>query len=281
MKKTALISIIVVSVLALSACTSNTANKNTSTSSGKKEAATKSTNNTNTSNKTSDSKLKSPSISENSNGDYIITDVSSWSHPAKTIFNREGIKINKVVLKDNKTYPVFYVTLNKDLNSSNKDYYTKLMKDIALANGYWDYEIIDESRGADIKVTCKDKKYVDKISYNKDANYFTEESTQSLSKEQQLVNYLINNVSEVKSFVNVHANSTVSKASVYVERYPNAASSNQYERDYYIIYVGESYPDHAVNTYRFAVNSAMTQILYYDTANDKYETLSDWRSQSK
>lgn len=280
MKKIALISIIVASVLALSACTSNAGNKNTSTSSGKKEAATKSTDNVN-SNKTSDSKLKSQNSSENSNGDYVITDISSWNHPAKTIFNREGIKINKVVLKDNKTYPVFYVTLNKDLNSSNKDYYTKLMKDIALANGYWDYEIIDESRGADIKVTCKDKKSVDKISYNKDANYFTTESVQSPSTEQQLVNYLINNVSEVKSFVNVHANSTVSKASVYVERYPNASSNNIYEKNYYIIYVGESYPDHTVNTYRFAVNSGMTQILYYDTANDKYETLADWRSQSK
>lgn len=280
MKKAALISIIVASVLALSACTSNGENKNTSTSSGKKEAATKSTDNVN-SNKTSDSKLKSQNSSENSNGDYVITDISSWNHPAKTIFNREGIKINKVVLKDNKTYPVFYVTLNKDLNSSNKDYYTKLIKDIALANGYWDYEIIDESRGADIKVTCKDKKSVDKISYNKDANYFTEESVQSLSTEQQLVNYLINNVSEVKSFVNVHANSTVSKASVYVERYPNAASNNIYEKNYYIIYVGESYPDHTVNTYRFAVNSGMTQILYYDTANDKYETLADWRSSRK
>lgn len=278
MKKTALISIIVISVLTFSACTSNSTNKNASTSSGKKTTTSKS----NTSNKTnSSSNLKSANTSDNSNEDYVITDISSWSHPVKTILNRESIKINKVVLKNNKTYPVFYVTLNKDLNSSNKEYYTKLIKDIALANGYWDYEIVDESRGADIKVTCKDKKSVDKISYNKDANYFTEESTQSLSKEQQLVNYLINNVSEVKSFVDVHANSTVSKASVYVERYPNPSSNNTYEKNYYIIYVGETYPDHTVNTYRFAINSGMTGILYYDTANDKYETLTEWRNRAK
>lgn len=253
MKKMVLISLAAASLITLSACTAKSNNSSTSSSnsaSNKTKASSK-----NTSSSSGNSKLKSEGTSTNtnttSNGDYVISDVSSWNHPVKNIFGREAIKINKVVLQNNKTYPVFYVTLSKELNAENKAYYTKLMKEIALANGYWDYEVIDSSKGADIKVKCKNKNAIESITYNKDSNYFTVSSAQVLSKEQELVNYLTSNVSEVKSFVDVHANNTTSKASIYVERYPDETSTNTYEKSYYIIYVGEAFSDHTVNTYRY------------------------------
>ncbi|KHD34905.1 hypothetical protein NL50_15740 [Clostridium acetobutylicum] len=281
MKKMVLISLAAASLITLSACTAKSNNSSTSSSnsaSNKTKASSK-----NASSSSSNSKLKSEgtSTSTTSNGDYVISNISSWNHPVKNIFEREAIKINKVVLQNNKTYPVFYVTLSKELNAENKAYYTKLMKEIALANGYWDYEVIDSSKGADIKVKCKNKNAIESITYNKDSSYFTVSSAQVLSKEQELVNYLTSNVSEVKSFVDVHANNTTSKASIYVERYPDETSTNTYEKSYYIIYVGEAFSDHTVNTYRFAINKDTNEILYYDTANDKYETLTEWRSNKK
>lgn len=288
MKKLALISTVVAAIVVLSGCSSSSKNvKSDNSGKAQKVNSSASSNKNNVSNDkdktssdSSNSKAESnkANASTDANGDYIIKDINSWNHPVKNILNRENIKINKVVLQNNKTYPIFYVTFSKELNTDNKEYYGKLMKEIALANGYWNFEIVDEGRNADIKVKCKDKKSVDSISYNKDSSYFALNSVQSLSKEQELVNYLVSNVSEVRSFMNVHANNTNSKSTIYVERYPNAAATNTYEKNYYMIYVGESFPDHIVNTYRFAINKDTNEILYYDTAKDKYETLTEWRN---
>lgn len=209
-----------------------------------------------------------------------ITDISSWTHPVKYVFSNADIQVYKVEFKNNKTYPIFYVNLIKALSLDNKVYYKNLIKQIATANGNWDYEIIDSNKGIDIKVTCdRSKQIVKQISYNKDSQYFEESvqtSTESLDNE--LIDYLTNNVSEVKSFVDtMNSSKAGTKAIVYVERYPDANSSDEHLKNYYGLYVGEGHSDHNVNIYRFAINKDTKEILYYDVADDKYMSLQDWR----
>ncbi|KOF57392.1 MULTISPECIES: hypothetical protein [Clostridium] len=274
MKRAILILTLLIATVTFSACGSNSNNTNKSASDKAKTTAS-------TTNKTTPAASKT---SDTESDDEVITDIDNWSHPVKEVFKAEDIKLNKVELKDNKTYAIFYISLNKDLNDENKSYYSSLMEKIAAANGYWNYEVKDENKDIDIKVKCKDKKTVDSIEYNKDSQYFLASNTSSTSStisNDELISYLKQNVSEVSSFVDTLSKNKNVKPILYVERSPKASSSDTYLRDYYIIYVGENHTDHNVNIYRFAINKDSKQILYYDTAQNKYETLQEWRNSKK
>lgn len=272
MKRLSLI-ILVISLVGLAGCGSSVKlNNNT-------------TNNSNTSIKgnsvNSTREIDSPKVDDslNQNSD-TITDISSWTHPVKYVFSNANIQVYKVEFKNNKTYPIFYVNLIKSLSLDNKIYYKNLIKQIATVNGNWDYEIIDSSKDIDIKVACdRSKQIVKQISYNKDSQYF-EESVQTNTEalDNELINYLINNVSEVKSFVDtMNSSKAGTKAAVYVERYPDANSTDEHLKNYYGLYVGEAHSDHNVNIYRFAINKDTKEILYYNVTDDKYMSLADWR----
>ncbi|MDF2505689.1 hypothetical protein [Clostridium sp.] len=286
MKKTAIIIILIASLLVLVACQ----NKNISTSKSNVSNVTNDissdSNSTNTNvNKTNSTvqnknlEIDSPKYS-NDNLNTIV-DIDEWNHPVKYVFKNANIQVKKVEFKNNKTYPIFYVSLSKNIDTNNKTYYKNLIKQIATANGYWDYEIIDTNKNLDIKVICdKSKKDLKQIIYNKDNSYFAEsqeDKNESNSKDKEFIDYITNNVSEVKSFVDSLKNNNNAKGIVYVERYPDKNSTNIYIRDYYGLYVGEEHSDHNVNIYRFAINKDNKQILYYDVVNDKYESLSEWR----
>lgn len=234
-------------------------------------------------NKTTEIDSPTANITNNSssatNSD-TITDISSWNHPVKYVFNNVNIIVNKVDFKNNKTYPIFDVSFVKEFNDDNKTYYKNLIKQVATANGYWDYEIVDSSKAIDIKVTCdRSKNTVTGAVYNKNNNYFdglNENNTES--SDTELISYLKDNVSEVKSFVQTLENNKEGvRGIVYVERYPDPSSSNIYIKNYYGIYVGEAHSDHNVNTYRFAINKDTKEILYYDVTDDKYLSLDQWR----
>lgn len=273
MKRAILILTLLIATMTFSACGNNSNNTGSSTNKNK-ASASKSTKLANS--------AKEASNTENDSN--VITDIDNWNHPVKAIFNAENIKINKVELKDNKTYAIFYVGLNKDLNDENKSYYVSTLKKIASANSYWDYEIKDENKDIDIKVKCsKDKKSIESIDYNKDSNYFsTLTTTTSVAiNKDEVIDYLKQSVPEVSSFVDTLSKNKNVKPILYIERSPNASSSDVYLKDYYVIYVGEQHSDHNVNTYRFAINKNDKQILYYDTTKNKYETLDEWRSSRK
>lgn len=273
MKKSFLILTLLIATVTFSACGSNSTNTG-SASNKTQSSANKSTKLATSANEASNSE----------NDSNVITDIDNWSHPVKAIFNAENIKINKVELKDNKTYATFYVSLNKDLNNENKSYYLNILQRIAVANSYWDYEIKDENKDVDIKVKCnKDKKAIESIDYNKDSNYFLTSNTTASTpiNKDELIDYLKQNVTEVSSFVDTLSKNKNVKPILYIERSPSAASSNIYLRDYYVIYVGEQHSDHNVNTYRFAINKDNKEILYYDTTQNKYETLNEWRNGRK
>jgi|GEM_PF-5717319 len=274
MKKAVLILTLVVATVTFSACGGNsTETRSTANKTG--TSASKSTKVASSANEASNSQKDS----------NVITNIDNWSHPVKAIFKAEGININKVEFKDNKTYAIFYVSLNKDLNNENKSYYSNILQKIAEANSYWDYEIKDENKDIDIKVKCnKDKKSIESIDYNKDSNYFSTSNTSNTSNtvnKDELIDYLKQSVPEVSSFVDTLSKNQNVKPILYIERSPSVSSSNTYLRDYYVIYVGEQHSDHNVNTYRFAINKDNKEILYYDTAKNKYETLDEWRNSRK
>jgi hypothetical protein len=223
--------------------------------------------------------IDSPNV--NNEKSDTITDITSWNHPVKYVFKNASVDVEKVIFKNNKTYPIFYVKLSKNLDDTNKIYYNNLINQVATANGYWDYEIIDQARNVDIKVSCdKLNRSVKEVTNNGDNTYFANTvQPQPGNTDSQIVDYLVNNVSEVKSFMQTLQNSPNGvKGITYVEREPDPNSSNTYLKNYYGLYVGESYPDHNVNIYRFAINKDTKEILYYDVVNDKYESLSNWRT---
>ncbi|WP_234118489.1 hypothetical protein [Clostridium hydrogenum] len=268
MKKLILVCTLVATVVTFSACNSSSqSNKTVTTTTKKAKAVVSSSANTNK--------------SDNNNDDVVITDISSWDHPAKKVFNDNSIKVNKVELKDNKTYPIFYVSLSRDLDAASKNYYLRLMKSIAAANNYWDYEVKDENKDVDIKVTCENKTKLKSIEYNKDSNYFAAADVQSVANEDDYINYLKDNVPEVKSFVNVLTGNKNAKPIIYVDRYPDSSATDKYKRDYYDIYVGEELVDHTTNTYRFGINKDTKEIVYYDLNKNTYESLEEWRNSRK
>lgn len=77
----------------------------------------------------------------------VISDISTWSHPIKDIFNKYKIKINKVELVDK--YPVFYVSFGKVYSKVELD---KIISELLKANGYWNFEIKDELTEKSIKI---------------------------------------------------------------------------------------------------------------------------------
>lgn len=76
----------------------------------------------------------------------IITDISSWNHPVKSVLEKNKVILNKVELLNNKKLPVFFVEFPYDPNSSEtKSYFNKLFIDVLNANGTWDYKFNDET----------------------------------------------------------------------------------------------------------------------------------------
>ncbi|MFZ5354582.1 MAG: hypothetical protein ACOZCL_17905 [Bacillota bacterium] len=92
----------------------------------------------------------------------IVDDISNWKHPVKSVLENNNIRIIKLELTDNKTYPTFYVVFPSEI--SKTEYAEKVIKSISEANGYWDYTILDESNAISINVT-NDKKNKSVVSY--------------------------------------------------------------------------------------------------------------------
>lgn len=56
---------------------------------------------------------------------------------------------------------------------------------------------------------------------------------------------------------------------------------SNFENGYYVVYVGEDWPDHTVNWDYFYVDEKMTQILYSNMITGDLLTLSEWRDSSR
>ncbi|KAF2991652.1 hypothetical protein OGR47_08930 [Methylocystis sp. MJC1] len=91
-------------------------------------------------------------------------DLKQWSHPTRRVLDYAHIELKKVELCNNELYPVFTVRFAYDPNGPNDKYFNKLYADMAAANGYHAYSLVDQSFGLIANVGVAGKKNIS-ISY--------------------------------------------------------------------------------------------------------------------
>ncbi len=70
--------------------------------------------------------------------DSLITNIATWNHPTKKVFNKYKTPIVSLQLLKNKTYPVFSIA--KEVKNT-----PTFWDELAKANGYWNFSVIDQS----------------------------------------------------------------------------------------------------------------------------------------
>jgi len=84
----------------------------------------------------------------------IVEDVAKWKHPVKGVFQKYGVVVEKVELRNKGTYPLFYVRLPYDPHLAHNDkYFHRLYASVLKANGYWDYELVSQVDDVRIRIT--------------------------------------------------------------------------------------------------------------------------------
>lgn len=99
---------------------------------------------------------------------FVISDITKWNHPTKKVFIDNGFKVEKVELINEKKFPIFYI------KAENKEaeyiYNEEFIKEVAKANGYWSFKIVEGEKFAD--VTINKEKRIDNIETDKEKYQF-------------------------------------------------------------------------------------------------------------
>ncbi|CAH1193690.1 hypothetical protein PAECIP111893_00529 [Paenibacillus plantiphilus] len=103
-----------------------------------------------------------------------ITNIAQWQHPTKEIFTAYDVELLKVVIK-NGNYPVFSIKLPQPSGLQAENLFNKFIKDIAKANGYWPFKIVQGEFAATVG-TIQQSKLVTSISYAQKYTYITSAS---------------------------------------------------------------------------------------------------------
>jgi hypothetical protein len=102
-------------------------------------------------------------------------DLDNWNHPVKDVFKKNNVQIEKVDFLRNNKYPLFYVEFYYKLNYDSADYFEKIIDNVAKANAYWDFEIIDKENKLDFCIVCdRKKRKVTQIILNNKKDYFSD-----------------------------------------------------------------------------------------------------------
>lgn len=104
--------------------------------------------------------------------DVIIKDINNWKHPVKSIFINNNIVIQKIELKNSNTYPIFYVSFPANSKLKHEAYFEAFITDVAFANGFWDFEIMDDQKHFSVGVLMnKSDKKVKNVVYKNKKSY--------------------------------------------------------------------------------------------------------------
>jgi len=92
----------------------------------------------------------------------VISNINSWRHPTKDVFEKYNIVIQKVALLNNGVYPVFYAAMPGDPQLiHNDEANTAFLNEVAMANSWWDFSIIDNNMvKVDVKLDKRKKKLI-------------------------------------------------------------------------------------------------------------------------
>lgn len=226
--------------------------------------------------------------SDNNDTVYVISDIAGWKHPVKDVLTKENIKILKVELLRNKTYPIFYLEIAPvyEFNSQFAKYFNNLLNEVARANGYWDFKVVDERKGLKFEVECDTKsKLINEIIANGKRGLLKEMIDYNALVEKnsdRAMDYLEKNVPEIAEFreqVRKASNGEV-KVIMRLDGVPDKYSNDEY-REYYCVYVGEDHPDHTVRWNTFYVNLDLPEILVDDVLSGSVISIDQWRKAKK
>lgn len=72
--------------------------------------------------------------------------LNSWHHPTQEVLIKYKLKLTKLQLCNNKSYPVFYAEFPYDpATKSSNSYFSPLEREMARKNGWNSYSIVDTS----------------------------------------------------------------------------------------------------------------------------------------
>lgn len=72
--------------------------------------------------------------------------LDDWQHPVRNVLEKSMAKIEKVELCNGNVYPIFTVYLPSGRSfAEGSKYYNELLENIARANGWWSYAIVDKT----------------------------------------------------------------------------------------------------------------------------------------
>jgi len=109
--------------------------------------------------------------------------LTTWKHPVKDVFESYEVKVNGVKLAQNRTYPVFDVTLPYPVTEEYESSFNALVADIARENAYWSFELADRKQSIVVKVECdRKKREVTQVWINGSATFFDRAFEEELSK---------------------------------------------------------------------------------------------------
>lgn len=88
--------------------------------------------------------------------DCRVVDLSAWRHPTRGVLFKAGAKIDKIELCNNEKFPIFTVRLKSDPRSpGNTRAFDRLYIQIAEANDWWPYALVDEIDGVVVNVATE------------------------------------------------------------------------------------------------------------------------------
>lgn len=80
-------------------------------------------------------------------------DLATWQHPARTVLEKSGIKLQRVQLCNGGHYPIFLGEVPYDPQGQTKDFFLPLFEDLRKANGKWPYALVATNYGEMVYVS--------------------------------------------------------------------------------------------------------------------------------
>jgi hypothetical protein len=205
------------------------------------------------------------------------TDLEKWNHPSKTVFEANDVEFLEVTI-ENKVNYTFNVIFPKELKLENEAYFDKITQDLAKAVKFNSYKILDDDNEITVEVTCE-KNAVKEVVYNETPGFFQKLRDFS-AKEKQLQELLIKQIPELKELNDlIVKNNPQAKMVIYISAAPNPESAEPYEKDYYLVTIGQTDGEEPETIDQFYVHKGNNSIMWTD--GDDYLTLDEWRKQFK
>ncbi|QGM99078.1 hypothetical protein [Methylocystis parvus] len=82
---------------------------------------------------------------------------SQWPEAVKRVFRKADAELKKIELCNEGAYSIFTVVFKYDPNGPNDHYYNRIFVDLAAANNYRSYAVVDPSWGQVVEASVKGK----------------------------------------------------------------------------------------------------------------------------